>query len=334
MTAARRLDPIHIEGLSVDPPVLMAPMASLTTPALRILCEEAGCGLTFTEMVSAPGLVRSIRKVGKLLAPSSPGRPFGVQLVGARPDEIEAAAVLAVEAGAAVVDLNMGCPARKVIRSGAGAALMQDQDRAVRLVEAARRGSGSVPVTAKIRTGWDSDSLDAVDFARALEQAGVAWVTIHGRTRRQVFSGPVDFDTIARVVEKLSVPVIGNGGVVDARTARIMVERTSVAGVMVARGALGNPWIFSELAAWARGLESPVPPTAAERARVMERHLDLYLREEDPQRAIREMRKHLAWYAKGITGAAAFRAKLFAIEDLDELRRHIRSFSSPQHDIS
>lgn len=324
----RRLSPIRIPGLALDPPVLLAPMASLTTPAMRILCEEAGCGLTFTEMVSAPGLVRSVRKVKKLLAPSSPGRPFGVQLVGAREGEMEEAAGMAAEAGASVIDVNMGCPARKVLKSGAGAALMQDPDRACRILEAVRRGAGDIPVTAKIRTGWDATSVNAPELSKALEEAGAAWIAVHGRTRRQVFSGPVDLETIARVVDAVSVPVIGNGGIQDRVFAEQMVAETGVAGVMVARGALGNPWIFSDLAAWARGEARPPSPDPAERARVMDRHLDLYLIEQDPERTIREMRKHLAWYAKGISGAAQFRARLFAIEDLDELRSHIRSFAS------
>ncbi len=327
----QRLAPIRIPGLVVDPPVMLAPLASLTTPAMRILAEEAGCGLTFTEMVSAPGLLRSQGKsqgkVRKLLAPSTAGRPFGIQLVGAGLEDMEQAARMAVQAGASVIDINMGCPARKVLKAGAGAALMQDPDQACRIVEAVRRGAGDVPVTAKIRTGWDEASVNAPELSRALERSGVAWITVHGRTRRQVFSGPVDLETIGAVVASVSVPVIGNGGILDREFAEQMLAETSVAGIMVARGALGNPWIFADLAAWVAGLPAPPPPSPADRARIMERHLDLYLREEDPERTIREMRKHLAWYAKGIAGAAHFRARLFAIEDIDELRRHIQSFA-------
>ncbi|MCD6498985.1 MAG: tRNA dihydrouridine synthase DusB [Deltaproteobacteria bacterium] len=300
-------------------------MASLTTPAMRILCEEMGCGLTFTEMVSTAGLVHGARKVAALLASSSPGRAFGAQLIGHRVEEMERAALMAEASGAALVDINMGCPARKVVKSGGGAALMRDSDLAVSLVAAVRRGT-SLPVTVKIRAGWDQDSVNAPEFAQAMVEAGAAAVTVHGRTKRQVFSGPVDFDCIAAVVDAVDVPVIGNGGIVDVSSAEQMVRATGCAGIMVARGALGRPWIFGELAAWWRGDPMPEPPDADRIRDLMVRHLDLYLAEASADRAVLEMRKHLAWYARGVIGASTFRRALFQLTDPEAVRRHIATF--------
>jgi len=318
--AAAIIGPVQIE-----PPILLAPMASLTTPAMRILCEEMGCGLTYTEMVSTAGLVHAASRVATLLAPSSPGRAFGAQLIGHRVEEMERSAVLAEQSGAAIVDLNMGCPARKVVKSGGGAALMRDPDLAASLVVAARRGT-CLPVTVKIRSGWDEHSINASEFAQAMVEAGASAVTVHGRTRRQFFSGPVDFDCIAQVVDAVDVPVIANGGIVDRASAEQMFRATGCAGIMVARGALGRPWIFAELAAWWHGDPIVAPPGPQGIRRLMRRHMDLYLAETSPDRAVLEMRKHLAWYARGEVGASAFRKALFQITTPEAVRRHIATF--------
>jgi nifR3 family TIM-barrel protein len=307
----------------LDPPILLAPMAGITTPAMRTLCEEMGAALTFTEMVSVDGLVRRAERVRGLLAPSRHGRPFGVQLCGRKPDEMEQAAAMAADMGAWVIDVNMGCPARKVVKSGSGAALMRNLDLAARLVEAARRGAPRARVTVKMRIGWDTDRLNAEEAAAAVAQAGVAWVTVHGRTRDQGFSGPVDLDAIGRVVRSVAVPVVGNGDVRDAASMQRMFSETGCAGVMVGRAALGRPWVFRELAAEFRGRDVPPAASLEERRRIMARHLDLYLEEAKEGRAVLEMRKHLAWYSKSIRGAAAFRAALYKILEVDPLRAHI-----------
>lgn len=307
----------------LDPPILLAPMAGITTPAMRTLCEEMGAALTFTEMISVDGLVRRAPRVMRLLAPSREGRPFGVQLCGRKPDEMEQAAGMAAEMGAPVIDVNMGCPARKVVKSGSGAALMCNLALAVRLVEAARRGAPAARVTVKMRIGWDADRLNGEEAAAAVAQAGVAWVTVHGRTRAQGFSGPVDLNAIGRVVQAVKVPVVGNGDVRDAASMQRMFSETGCAGVMVGRAALGRPWVFRELAAGFRGQDLPPVASLEERRRIMSRHLDLYLEETTEERAVLEMRKHLAWYSKSIRGAAAFRAALYKIVEAAPLRAHI-----------
>jgi tRNA-dihydrouridine synthase B len=300
-------------------------MAALTTPSMRTLCEEMGCPLTFTDMVPVDGLVRGPGRLRYMLRPSFyVERPYGVQLLGKRPGDMEEAARMAADAGASLIDLNMGCPARKVVKTGGGVALMRDQRLAASLVEAARRGVGDrLPVTVKIRTGWDESSLNAPELARVLEQAGAAWVVVHGRHRRQLCAGPVDLDTIAAVVDAVDVPVFGNGGVVDDASMETMVRQTGCAGVMVAQGALGRPWLFRQLAAaWRREVVCG-EPSLEERRELMIRHLDLYLREADERRAVREMRKHLGWYAKGTSYSASFRHRLFQLTDPEAIRAHI-----------
>ncbi|MFH2006493.1 MAG: tRNA dihydrouridine synthase DusB [bacterium] len=295
-------------------PVMLAPLASITTPAFRILCEEQGCGLTWTEMVSVPGLVRKNAKIRALVRGSSPGRPVAVQLVGARPAELEQAAAWVVEQGADLIDLNMGCPVKKVLKTGGGVALMGQPELAEALVRAARRGAGdAVPVTVKMRSGYQGVP-NAPELSRRLVDAGAAAITVHGRTREQVFRGEVDLDVIRQVVRAVHVPVVGNGDVVDASSYRRMREETGCAAVMVGRAALGNPWIFAQLAAAAEDRELPTPPTPADRLAAMRRHLELYLDDYPERVAVREIRKHLIWYSRGLPHAVEFRRCLQGLE--------------------
>ena len=322
------LSRLQVGEVIIDPPILMAPMASLTTPAMRTVCEDMGCPFTFTEMVSVDGLVRRPDKLLRFISPSFYSeRPYGVQLVGRDPDEMAKAAEIAVDQGVSVVDLNMGCPARKVVTGGNGAALMRKPKLAARLVETVSRAVESrVLVTVKMRIGWDEDNLNGPEVARAVEQAGARWITVHGRPRQQFCSGPVDYEEIARVVDAVDIPVIGNGGVMGEDSLVEMVEKTGCQGVMVAQGALGNPWVFRELVAKCKGELRPPKVSLEERRRVMERHLDLYLKEgRDPHRTVLEMRKHLGWYSKGVFGGAAFRRRVFRLHEVDEVRAHIRN---------
>ena len=320
--------------LTIDPPILMAPMASLTTPAMRTVCEKMGCQFTFTEMVSVDGLVRRPDKLLRFISPSfNSDEPYGVQLVGRSPEEMAKAAEIAADQGVSVVDLNMGCPARKVVTGGNGAALMKNPEKAGRLVEAVTHAVGHrVVVTVKMRIGWDEDTLNGAEVARVVEKAGAKWITVHGRPRQQFCSGPVNYDEIARVVDAVDIPVIGNGGVFGVRSLETMEEKTGCQGVMVAQGALGNPWVFRDLVARWRGELCPPKVTLEERRKIMERHLDLYLQEgRDPHRTVLEMRKHLGWYSKGVCGGAAFRRKVFRLHEVDEVRAHIRSLGVSDH---
>jgi nifR3 family TIM-barrel protein len=283
-------------------------------------------------MVPVDGLVRGGGRLRGLLRPSFYShKPFGVQLLGKRADEIERAAQISQEAGAAVLDLNMGCPARKVVKTGGGAALMKDIDLAAQLVRAAISGvEAQIPVTVKMRTGWDEDDINCTDLARAVEQAGAAWIVVHGRHRHQFCSGTVDFDAIAQVVDAVSIPVFGNGGIYDAESMCKMLAQTGCRGVMVAQGALGRPWIFEELVAAWRGYAPPDKVTLLRRRQIMCRHLNLYLREAAPSRAVREMRKHLAWYSKGVYQGTAFRRRLYRLTQPEQVREHIQNLGCTQ----
>lgn len=317
------LKPLRAGSIEIHPPILLAPMASITTPSMRTICEDMGCPFTFTEMISVDGLVRRPDRLLRYITPSfNKHLPYGVQFVGRNPGDMAKAAVIAADAGAAVVDVNMGCPARKVTAGGNGAALMKTPVLAGRIVDAVVEAVGDrVAVSVKMRTGWDENSPNGTEIARIVEKAGAGWITVHGRPRNRFCSGPVDLDEIARVVESVAIPVLGNGGITGRATFEAMVGKTGCAGVMVAQGALGNPWIFREIIE--NNHEIPVP--VEERCRVMLRHFELYLSESgSPEKAVKEMRKHLGWYSKGAFQGASFRRKVFKLTDPVEIKKHIQ----------
>jgi tRNA-dihydrouridine synthase B len=317
--APGRPPPLVIGTLEVAPPVILAPMSGITTLPMRTLCEEAGCGLTVTEFLAAPALsARVPREVGKLTP--SRGRPFGAQIFGRDPGQMARAARMVVAAGAALVDINMGCPARKVTKGVSGAALMREPDLAESLVRAVAEAAEGVPVTIKIRSGWDESSKNAPEFAARMVDAGARAVTVHGRTRQQGFTGQVDLETIARVVQRVDVPVIGNGDVTDATSLERMFRATGCAGVMVGRAALGNPWIFSVCRAWWTGEPPPPAPTLQEKLEAYLRQLDLALEIIAPEKAVLEMRKFAGWYLRDFPGAALLRKRLVRLTDLDMIR--------------
>jgi tRNA-dihydrouridine synthase B len=300
----------------IGPGAALAPMAGVTNPPFRQLCAELGAVLTVGELVSCHAVLalskreraraRNQRLKTKALLTRYDGeRPFAVQLCGRDPEPMAEAARIAVDAGADIVDLNFGCPARKIVKSGqgAGVALMRDLPQlaavAARVVAAVE-----VPVSAKMRLGWSAEERNAVDVALALEQAGVQAICVHARTREQVHSGPVNLDALAQVCGAVTIPVIGNGGIRGSFDAREMIERTGCERVAIGQAARGNPWIFSAI------LGGPDAPDLAGRIALCRRHLELYVDFAGEQRAAIEMRKHACWYLKGFPGAAAFRKRL------------------------
>jgi tRNA-dihydrouridine synthase B len=319
-----RPPPLRIGRLTIAPPVLLAPMSALTNLPMRTLSEEAGCGFTVTEFVAAPALVSGVRSEVEKLSPSRDGRPFGAQIFGRDPKQIGRAAALAVARGAALVDLNMGCPAKKVTKGLAGAALMREPALAEELVRAAVEAvADRAEVTVKMRTGWDDRNKNAPELAGRLVAAGIAAVAVHGRTRQQAFTGKAELADIAEVKRAVSVPVIGNGDVTDRQSLERMFAETGCDGVMIGRAALGNPWIFADAAAWWRGEPSPAAPTPGDKLDMLERHLDLYLSIADPRRAVIEMRKFAGWYLRGFPGAALLRKAIYRIDELDLVRHAI-----------
>lgn len=307
-------------------PVLLAPMAGVTDLAFREICRAMGADFSYTEMVSAKGLYYGSERTASLLAASPLERPYGVQLFGAEPEIVAGMAKrLADEAhpGLALIDLNMGCPARKITGNGEGSALMLDLPRAARIIESAAKAS-SLPITVKFRKGFDAAHINAVAFARMAEESGAAMLTVHGRTREQMYSGKADWDIIAAVKTAVSIPVIGNGDVFSGQDALALRAHTGCDGIMVARGAEGNPFIFREIHAALAG-KPYAPPTNAERIDTALAHARRLV-ECRGARAVIEMRKHVAWYLSGMRGASALRAQVNAIGSLAELESMLTQY--------
>ncbi|MBW2733898.1 MAG: tRNA-dihydrouridine synthase, partial [Deltaproteobacteria bacterium] len=305
--------PLTLGQLVVDPPVFQAPMSGLTNLPMRRLAEEHGCGMTITEWVPASGVATGVQSAMKRLlrAPgtsASKRRPLGVQLFGREPRAIERAAARILALGADVVDLNMGCPGKKVRSGSTGAALMREPELACELVLAARQGVGDkIPVTVKMRAGWDENQLNAPELAARVAEAGASMITVHGRTRQQRYTGTVDLSIIRAVKQSVAVPVVANGDIVDVPTMRRAFAETGADGVMVGRGARGNPWIFAQLKAAFEEEPAPALPSAEERLRMYLRHLKLYLEGVSERDAVIEMRKFAGWYLKEVPGGELLR---------------------------
>ncbi len=315
-------DNLKIGNVGLSGPFLLAPLAGITDGPFRRLCREAGAALVYSEMVSAKGLWYKDKNTGKLLEILPGEDPVAYQLFGHEPEIMASAARELDGYGDVVFALNMGCPGPKVVKNGEGSALMKDPDLAHDVVAAAVKNT-SKPVTVKIRAGWDSDSINAVEVAHAVSAAGASAIAVHGRTREQYYSGKADWSVIAAVKRAVDIPVIGNGDVTDAASGLRMMEDTGCDLVMVGRGALGNPWIFEELnAAW-RGEPLPPPPTKEDKKQMMLRHFNDVLDLKGEYVAVREMRKHVGWYLKGVPGAAAFRGRINQINSGEELRKAI-----------
>jgi nifR3 family TIM-barrel protein len=320
---------MQIGPLSIAPNLVLAPMAAVTDLPFRTVCEEAGVGLTITEFLSARALSAGAKKIIDKLQPSLNGRPFGVQIFGREEDAMQRAAEMAVSVGASLVDINMGCPAKRVVAGECGSALMREPALAAALVRAVRRAvPPSIPVTVKHRAGWDDRNRNAPEFAQALVEAGAAMITVHGRTRSQGFSGRADLEIIRRVREALppSIPVVGNGDVVDVAGYRKMVDETGCDAVMVGRGAMGNPWLFLRLREVAAGRPDPGPPTLKQRRMVARRHTALILEHTPPERYVTELRKSVAWYTRGLRGGSLLRQKAWALTDHEPLQRLLEDF--------
>jgi len=312
-----------IGRLAVNPPLILAPMAGLTDLALRTLAREHGAPLCFTEMISAQGLVRGGKNTLPLLRSNSFDRPLAVQLFGDDPAVLAEAARI-VEDSCDLIDINMGCPVRKVVAGGAGSALLKDPRKAGKTVEAVRKAI-SVPLTIKIRTGWTACTSTYKEIAGIAESEGCDAVTLHPRSRAQMFTDHSDWSRIAELKNILKIPVIGSGDIFAWSDVRDMFQETGCDGVMIARGVLGNPWIFAQYVTSVAG-DSPLSPTAEEKCGIALRHLNLLVELYGEECAVKEMRKHLAWYVKGMAGAAKFRAKINEIVSYTILIERIDEF--------
>ena len=319
------------DEFKIEKAACLAPMAGVTDRAFREICIEYGASCVTTEMVSAKGLVIGDRKSRMLMEINGSEMPAAVQIFGCEPDIMAQAAAQAEMTGCVSLDINMGCPAPKVSGHGGGAALMKDPVLAAEIAAACVKAVG-IPVTCKIRTGWDEGSVNAVEMAKRLEDAGVSALTVHGRTRRQMYAPPVDYETIRAVKESVSIPVIGNGDVSDPESAELMFRKTGCDAVMVGRGALGAPWVFDSINEYIKTGSIIPEPSIRERMSVMLRHIARLCEYKGDYVGIREARKHAGWYIKGIRGAASFRRDIGSLESLDELKALAEKVIESQND--
>ncbi|MBR0373346.1 MAG: tRNA dihydrouridine synthase DusB [Mogibacterium sp.] len=308
------IGPVVLSG-----PYILAPLAGITDRTMRTLCAEQGAAMTCTEMVSAKGLHYGDRTTPKLIDIGPEEGPTAIQIFGSEPDIMAEAAERLNGYPNAVLDINMGCPVPKVVRNGDGSALMKDPELVYRVVRAVASNTDK-PVTVKIRKGFDEAHVNAVEVALAAESGGASAVTVHGRTREQYYRGAADWDIIRAVKQAVRIPVIGNGDIWSGADGVRMMAETGCDLVMVARGALGRPWIFRELLAADRGEPAPPAPTVREISEMMLRHFDGLLQYKGEFSAVREIRKHVAWYTKGVRGAASVRRRVNDIESVEEMR--------------
>ena len=318
------LKKLKVGNVELENNLILAPMAGVTDLSFRKICKEFGPGLVCTEMVSSKAIFYDDSKTKLLMNTEGEKRPISMQIFGSDEETMGYAAKYVSEL-ADIVDINMGCPAPKVVKNGDGSKLLLDIEKAEKVIKSVVKNS-SKPVTLKLRKGWDLNNIVAVEFAQMAEKAGVSAITIHGRTRTEMYSGKADLDIIKKVKESVKIPVIGNGDVVDEESALKMFEYTGVDGIMIGRGTFGNPWIFERIKYFLETGEKLPEVHKEEKLRVIKKHIELELQEKEEITAIREMRKHIAWYTKNMPNSSEFRNEINKIEDKDALIKKVEEF--------
>ena len=309
----------------------LAPLAGISNLPFRLIARSSGCSLAYTEMISANGLVRKTAKTYEYLKTSADDRPLGAQIFGADPQIMAQAARIVAEGGVDLIDINMGCPVRKVIKAGAGAVLLRDPDLVARIIESVKKAV-KISVTVKIRSGWTRSSINAVEIAKIVENCGADAITVHARTADQGYSGHADWKIIAQVKKAVKIPVIGNGDIRQAQDVVRMNQETSCDAVMVGRGALGNPWIFKGIIQALNGQATNYLPSLNERREMIENHWKMEAQFLGPRLAGKSFRKHILWYTKGLNNSSRFRELAGKLKDdegiLDELNEYFRSLET------
>lgn len=318
---------MQIGEIKLAAPLALAPMAGITDLPFRLICRRLGCGMTVSEMVSAKGLLYKNVKTTEMLRIDDGERPTAIQLFGSVPEELAEAARMVEASGADMIDFNMGCPVPKIVNNGEGSALMK-QPQLAHDILAAMVKAVKIPVTVKFRAGWDDSNRNAVEIAKAVEAAGVSAVAVHGRTRQQFYEGKADWGIIAEVKQAVKVPVFGNGDIFTVEDGLRMLAETGVDGLMIGRGADGNPWIFRELAAVLRGEERPAAPSLQERLAQAAEHLDMLIDYKGEHISVKEMRRHISAYLKGLPHAAEFRGRFHKVDTREQFRELLAEYAA------
>lgn len=321
---------MNIGNIKLSAPLALAPMAGITDLPFRLICRRLGCGMTVSEMVSAKGLLYKNVKTTEMLRIDDGERPTAIQLFGSVPAELAEAARMVEASGADMIDFNMGCPVPKIVNNGEGSALMKNPQLAHDIL-AAMVKAVKIPVTVKFRAGWDDANRNAVEIARAVEAAGVSAVAVHGRTRQQFYEGKADWSIIADVKQAVKVPVFGNGDIFTVADGLRMLEQTGCDGLMIGRGADGNPWLFAALAAALRGEPLPQPPSLKERLAQAAEHLDMLIAYKNEVVAVKEMRRHISAYLKGMPHAAEFRGRFHKVDTQEQFSELLAEYSECAH---
>lgn len=314
---------LKIGNVELDNNLILAPMAGVTNQPFRMICKEFGPGMVCTEMASSRAIFHDDKKTNRLLNTEGEKRPISFQIFGSDEETLGYASNY-VSQMADIVDINMGCPAPKVVKNGDGSKLLLDLEQAEKIMKVVVKNS-RVPVTLKYRKGWDKDNIVAVEVAKIAENSGISAITIHGRTRSEFYSGVADLEVIKQVKQAVKIPVIGNGDVVDEESALRMFEETGVDGIMIGRGSFGNPWIFKRISHFFQTGEKLPEPSKLEKLEVIKKHIALAVQEKG-EIAIKELRKHIAWYTKNLKNSSEFRCSINKIETEQELLEKIEEY--------
>lgn len=328
-----RLKPISLGPVVIETPVFLAPMAGVTDMPFRRLVKKHGAGLVYSEMIASQAMVREARKTLRMIPQAHEEQPVAVQLSGCEPEVMAEAARLNEDRGASIVDLNFGCPVKKVVKGHAGASLMRNETLAAKILEAVVKAV-SVPVTVKMRLGWGQENMNAPRLARIAEDCGIQMVTVHGRTRNQFYEGKADWGLIRPVKEAVKIPVIANGDIADFPDVLQALERSGSDGLMIGRGAYGRPWFIGQVMAFLHSGKVDEPPSLPARRALVLEHLEAMLAHYGAQAGLRIARKHIGWYSKGLPRSAEFRAAINACADPNKMHRLIHEFFQPLQEIA